>query len=137
MKQEKYFINKFTCHNIINFIIYLMEMALFRFKFWMGFNSIVMLFLAVNIGTIGVEINSEIPFFFALGYLIYMSYYLSKNSITRISMLLIIAIIGVLYYLFGITFGYLPESAHALAWTHVILSLVLAIGALAHFKTRE
>lgn len=114
-----------------------METVLFRYKFWMGFNSFVMLFLAVNIGTIGVEIDSGIPFTLALGYLVYMSFYLSINSITRVVLLMTIAIIGVLYYFAGIEFGYLPESTHALAWTHVVLSLILFLGSLAHLKTRE
>ncbi|MCP4584025.1 MAG: hypothetical protein GY839_20630 [candidate division Zixibacteria bacterium] len=106
-------------------------------KFWMGFNGFVLLFLAVNIGTVGVEVDSSIPFLIALGYLVYMFIYLSRSAMWKLAALFSIAGAGILFYLGGIIFGYISDNLLALAWTHIVLSLLLAGGALAHFKMRK
>ena len=110
-------------------------MAIIDHKFWMGFNSFVILFLAVNIGTIGVEIDSGLPFVIALGYMIYMSFYLSKGALWKVYALLGIGIFGALFYLLGITFKLTPPNVLPLAWTQIVLSLVLTAGSLAHLKS--
>ena len=110
---------------------------IFTYKFWMGFNSFVMLFLAVNIGTVGVEIDSGFPFIIALGYMVYMSFYLSKSAAWKVYALIGIGAFGTLFYLLGIIFGLTPQNVHQLAWTHISLSLILTGGALAHFQSRK
>lgn len=100
----------------------------------MGFNSFVMLFLAVNIATIGVEVRSGFPFLVALGYLVYMSIYLSKGAYWKVAALFGIGAAGALFYMIGIIGGLTPPPALALAWTHTLLSLLLAGGALVHLK---
>jgi len=104
-------------------------------KFWIGFNSFVLLFLAVNICTIGVEINSQFPFVLGLGYMIYMSIYLSKGARWKVITLLSMGLLGVAAYLGGITFAGTPKSMISLAWAHIVLSLLLAGGAYAHLKS--
>jgi hypothetical protein len=104
-------------------------------KFWIGFNSFVLLFLAVNICTIGVEINSRLPFILGLGYMVYMSVYLSKGAQWKVLTLIGMGIAGTIVYLIGITFGGTPQTMIPLAWFHIALSLVLAIGAFAHLKS--
>jgi hypothetical protein len=106
-------------------------------KFWMGFNGFVLLFLAVNMATIGVEIDSRFPFLLALGYLVYMFVYLSKNEPWKLITLFSIAIAGVLVYLIGMIFGITGSGLYPLAWTQVILSAVLLGGAFAHWKTAK
>jgi len=106
-------------------------------KFWMGFNGFVLLFLAVNIGTIGVEIDSGILFLIALGYLVYMFIYLSKSAMWKLITLLSIAGAGALFYLIGIVFSMISDNLTALAWTHIVLSLFLVGGAIAHLKTKK
>jgi hypothetical protein len=104
-------------------------------KFWIGFNSFVLLFLAVNICTIGVEANSQLPFIIGLGYMVYMSVYLSKSAQWKVITLLGMGIAGTIVYLIGVTFGGTPPSMFPLAWAHIVLSLVLAVGAFAHLKS--
>ena len=112
-------------------------MAWFSYKFWMGFNSFVMLFIAVNMGTIGVEVNSGLAFFVALGYMVYMSIYLSKAAVWKIYTLFAIGAGGALFYLVGILFNITPSIMYPLAWIHIVLSIVLAVGAAAHFYSRK
>jgi hypothetical protein len=112
-------------------------MAIFTHKFWMGFNSFVLLFLAVNAGTIGVEIDSGVPFIIALAYMVYMSVYLSKGGIWKVFILLGIGIVGALFYIIGIAFRLTPSSLMALAQTHIVLSLILAAGTLAHLRSKK
>lgn len=104
-------------------------------KFWIGFNSFVLLFLAVNICTIGVETNSQFPFVLGLGYMIYMSIYLSKGARWKVITLMSIGLLGVVTYLIGVTIAGAPKSLVPLAWAHIVLSLVLAAGAFAHLKS--
>lgn len=104
-------------------------------KFWIGFNSFVLLFLAVNICTIGVEIKSQFPFILGLGYMIYMSVYLSKGARWKVITLLGMGLLGVAVYLGGIIFAGTPKSMIPLAWAHIVLSLILAAGAYAHLKS--
>jgi hypothetical protein len=104
-------------------------------KFWIGFNSFVLLFLAVNICTIGVEINSQLPFILGLGYMVYMSVYLSKWALWKVLALLGIGILGALVYVIGMAFAGTPHSMFHLAWAHIALSLLLAGGAFAHLKS--
>ena len=106
-------------------------------KFWMGFNSFVLLFLAVNIATIGVEVKSGIPFLLALGYMIYMSVYLSKSALWKVQVLLLIGLLGVLFYAIGLISGLTPQIMHPLAITHIILSVILSIGTYAHLKAKD
>ncbi len=108
---------------------------LFTYKFWMGFNGFVLLFLSVNIATIGVEIDSGLPFLLALGYLVYLFVYLSKNAYWKMVTLLGIAVVGVLVYLIGIISGITASDMAPLAWTHIVLSLLLLGGAIAHWKS--
>jgi hypothetical protein len=112
-------------------------MAFISHKFWMGFNSFVMLFLAINIGTVGAETDSSLPFVIALGYMIYMSVYLSKAAAWKVYALLGIGLFGALFYLLGMAFKLMPQNLHALAWTHIVLSLVLAAGSLAHLRSKK
>lgn len=112
-------------------------MAFVSHKFWMGFNSFVLLFIAINVATIGVEIDSRIPFILALGYMIYMSIYLSKGATWKVYTLIGIGVIGVLFYLLGLAFKITPANLYSLAWTHIILSLVLTGGSLAHLKSKH
>lgn len=105
------------------------------YKFWMGFNGFVLLFLAVNMATIGVELDSKIAFVVALGYLVYMFIYLSKNVLWKLLTLIAVAVAGMLFYLIGILAGSVSPNLKALAWTHIVLSLLLLSGALAHYKT--
>jgi hypothetical protein len=114
-----------------------MKISFLTHKFWMGFNGFVLLFLAVNIGTIGVELDSGFPFIIALAYLVYMFIYLSKNAMWKLMTLIAIACAGFLFYLGGIIFGLIPDNLQALAWTHVVLSALLAGGALAHLKSKN
>lgn len=104
-------------------------------KFWIGFNSFVLLFLAVNICTIGVEIKSQFPFILGLGYMIYMSVYLSKGARWKVITLLSIGLLGVFAYLVGISFAITPRPMQPLAWFHIVGSLILAVGAFAHLKS--
>ena len=104
------------------------KIKIFTFKFWMGFNAFVLLFLAVNIATVGVEIDSEIPFLIALAYLIYMSVYLSRNSLARALILLGIGFAGMLFYIGGLIFGLTPPGVRPLALAHIFFSLVLVAG---------
>ena len=106
-------------------------------KFWMGFNGFVLLFLAVNIGTIGVEIDSKIPFLIALGYLVYLFIYLSKSAMWKLIALLSIAGAGTLFYLVAFLFSLISENLQALAMTHIVLSLLLTGGAIAHLKSKK
>jgi len=103
----------------------------------MGFNSFVMLFIAVNMCMIGVEIYSRFPFLIALGYMVYMSFYLSKSAAWKVYALIGIGVFGTLFYLLAIIFGLTSQNLNPLAWTHVVLSLVLTGGALAHFQLRK
>jgi len=109
----------------------------FSQKFWIGFNSFVLLFLAVNIWTIGVELKSQLPFILGLGYMIYMSVYLSKGAAWKVIALLSIGLLGSIVYLIGIFFGGTPQSMFPLAWAHIAMSLILAAGAFAHLKSTE
>ena len=104
-------------------------------KFWIGFNSFVLLFLAVNICTIGVEIKSQFPFVLGLGYMIYMSVYLSKGARWKVITLFSMGILGVAAYLGGITFAGTPKTMVPLAWAHIVLSILLTGGAFAHLKS--
>jgi hypothetical protein len=104
-------------------------------KFWIGFNSFVLLFLAVNICTIGVEVKSRWPFLLGLGYMIYMSVYLSKGAAWKVFALLSIGVCGALFYLLGILFRYTPSSMYPLAGAHMAMSAILAAGAFAHIKS--
>jgi len=106
-------------------------------KFWMGFNGFILLFLAVNIATIGVEVNSSIPFWAALGYLVYLFIYLSKSILWKLIVVFVIAGFGLLFYLAGIISGLTPGTLHPLGWTHIVLSLLLLGGAYAHYKTEK
>jgi hypothetical protein len=112
-------------------------LSLANHKFWMGFNGFVLLFLAVNIATIGVEIDSRFPFLIALGYLVYMFVYLSKGERWKLIALFSIAICGVLIYLIGLIIGRTGGNLYPMAWTHIILSAVLLGGAFAHLKTAK
>lgn len=104
-------------------------------KFWIGFNSFVLLFLAVNICTIGVEIKSQFPFILGLGYMIYMSVYLSKGARWKIITLLGMGLLGTVVYLVGILFAGTPKPMVPLAWAHIVFSLILIVGAYAHLKS--
>lgn len=115
----------------------MMNISFFTHKFWMGFNGFVLLFLAVNIGTVGVELDAGFPFIIALAYLVYMFIYLSKSAMWKLATLLAIAGAGFLFYLAGIIFGLTPDNLRALAWTHVVLSAFLAGGATAHLKSKN
>ena len=108
--------------------------AVFTYKFWMGFNGFILLFLAVNIATIGVEINSGFPFLLALGYLVYLFIYLSKNAFWKLLTLFIVSVLGILVYLIGVVSGLTGSDLTPLAWTHIVLSLLLLGGAYAHWK---
>lgn len=107
------------------------------YKFWIGFNSFVLLFLAINICTIGVETNSRWPFLLGLCYMIYMSIYLSKGAIWKVMTLLGMGICGVLFYLLAMLFGNMPSPMFPLAGAHIAFSAVLAAGAFAHLKSRD
>lgn len=113
------------------------NMTILSHKFWMGFNGFILLFLAVNVATVGVELNSGIPFLVALGYLIYMFIYLSKSALWKLRTLFAIAGAGVLVFLISIIFGFAGDGLNPLAWTHIVLSLLLAAGAFAHTKTKK
>jgi hypothetical protein len=104
-------------------------------KFWIGFNSFVLLYLAVNVWTISVETNSRLPFFLGFAYMIYMSIYLSKGAQWKVLTLLGMGVAGALVYLAGVTFAGTPKTMFPLAWTHIVLSLILAGGAFAHLKS--
>jgi hypothetical protein len=106
-------------------------------KFWMGFNGFVLLFLGVNIATIGVEIDSRIPFLAAFGYLVYLFIYLSRGDMWKLIGLFIIAVAGALFYLAGMISGLTGSNIYHMAWTQVILSLILLGGAFAHLRTRK
>jgi hypothetical protein len=106
-------------------------------KFWMGFNSFVLLFLAVNIATIGVEAKSNLAFIMALGYMVYMSVYLSKSALWKVQALMAIGLGGMLFYLTGTITGMTPSIMRPLAITHITLSVILAAGALAHLKAKD
>ena len=103
----------------------------------MGFNSFVLLFLAINISTIGVEVNSTIPFLFGLGYLIYMSAYLSKGALWRVRVLLAIGLVGAFVYILGLVTSKSPATLTPLAIAHIVLSLILAAGAFADWRARR
>lgn len=113
------------------------KIKIFTFKFWMGFNAFVLLFLAVNIATVGVEIDSEIPFLIALAYLIYMSVYLSRNSLARALILLGIGFAGMLFYIGGLIFGLTPPGVRPLALAHIFFSLVLVAGVYAQLSAMK
>jgi hypothetical protein len=115
----------------------MMKISFLTHKFWMGFNGFVLLFLAVNIGTIGVELDAGFPFIIALAYLVYMFIYLSKNAMWKLIALMSIAGAGLLFYLGGIIFGLTPDNLQALAWTHIVLSALLEGGAIAHLKSKN
>jgi hypothetical protein len=112
-------------------------MVFFSHKFWMGFNSFVLLFLAVNISTIGVEVKSGIPFLIALCYLIYMSMYLSKSALWKVQTLIGIGITGALFYLVGMIAGMTSSNLYPLAWTHIVLSCLLTGGSFAHLISKN
>ena len=112
-----------------------MTKGFLTYKFWMGFNGFMLLFLAVNMATIGVELHSKIAFITAAIYLVYLFIYLSKNALWKLIVLFAIAAIGVLFYLVGIISGLIGPNLKALAWTHIVLSILLLGGAYAHFKT--
>jgi len=114
-----------------------MNFSFITHKFWMGFNGFVLLFLAVNIGTIGVELDAGLPFIIALAYLVYMFIYLSKSAMWKLAALLAIAGAGFLVFLAGIIFKLTPDNLRALAWTHIILSALLGGGAIAHLKSKN
>lgn len=114
-----------------------MNISFVTHKFWMGFNGFVLLFLAVNIGTVGVELDAGLPFVIALAYLVYMFIYLSKSAMWKLAALLAIACVGFLFFLAGIMFGFTPDNLRALAWTHIILSASLGGGAIAHLKSKN
>jgi len=114
-----------------------MNISFITHKFWMGFNGFVLLFLAVNIGTIGVELDAGLPFIIALAYLVYMFIYLSKSAMWKLATLLAIACAGFIFFLAGIIFSLTPDNMQALAWTHIILSALLGGGALAHLKSKN
>lgn len=107
----------------------------FSYKFWMGFNGFVLLFLSVNMATIGVELDSGFSFILALGYLVYLFIYLSKNAYWKLLSVFIIAAAGVLVFLIGVISGLTPDNLDSLAWTHIVFSLLLLSGAAAHWKT--
>ena len=113
------------------------NMTILSHKFWMGFNGFVLLFLAVNIATIGVEVDSSIPFLVALGYLVYMFIYLSKSILWKLQVLFAIGGAGALFYLISVIFGSTSGTMGSLAWTHIVLSFFLVGGALGHLKTRK
>jgi hypothetical protein len=112
-------------------------MKMIGHKFWMGFNSFVLLFLAVNIATIGVEAKSNLAFIVALGYMVYMSVYLSKSALWKVQVLMGIGLAGAMLYLTGIVTSLTPSIMHPLAIAHIVLSAVLAVGALAHLKAKD
>ncbi len=111
--------------------------VVFTYKFWMGLNGFILLFLAVNIATIGVEIDSRFPFILALGYLVYLFVYLSKNAMWKLMTLFGIAILGIFIYLIGIISGLTGDNLRPLAWTHIVFSLLLLGGAFAHWKSYQ
>lgn len=106
-------------------------------RFWMGFNSFVLLFLAVNIATIGVETDSGLPFWLALGYMIYMSVYLSKTILLKVYVLLGIGLFGALFYAVGLITGFVGPLLRPLAVTQIVLSLILSAGAFAHLTSKR
>ena len=112
-------------------------MVLLNYKFWMGFNGFVLLFLAVNISTIGVEINSGLPFLVGLCYLIYMFVYLSKSILWKVHVLIGIGIAGTLFYLIGMLTGMITDNLSPYAWTHIVLSILLTGGSFMHLKSEK
>jgi len=81
--------------------------------------------------------SPRFPFLIALGYMVYMSFYLSKSAAWKVYALIGIGVFGTLFYLLAIIFGLTSQNLNPLAWTHVVLSLVLTGGALAHFQLRK
>jgi hypothetical protein len=67
--------------------------------------------------------------------MIYMSVYLSKGARWKVIMLLGMGLLGAAVYLGGILFAGTPTTMVPLAWTHIVLSLLLAAGAFAHLKS--
>jgi hypothetical protein len=112
-----------------------MTKGFITYKFWMGFNGFILLFLAVNMATIGVELDSKLAFIAAAVYLVYLFIYLSKNALWKLQVLFAIAAVGLLFYLVGIISGLTGPNLKPLAWTHIVLSILLLGGAYAHFKT--
>jgi len=121
----------------MKYIISMEISSLITHKFWMGFNSFVLLFLAVNIATIGVEIDSSLPFLLALGYMVYMSIYLSKTVLLKVYLLLGIGLFGAAFYAAGIIAGLAGQAVRPMAITHLVLSLILSAGALAHLTSKK
>jgi len=110
-------------------------LSYFGYKFWMGFNSFVILLLAVNIGTIGVEMDSGFPFLLALFYMIFMSFYLSKAAFWKIYALIGIGTAGLIFYLIGNLSGMTPDNVRSLAGAHILLSFILTSGGVVHYLT--
>lgn len=112
-------------------------MVFLNHKFWMGFNGFVLLFLAVTISTIGVEIKSGLPFLVALCYLVYMFVYLSKSILWKVYALIGIGIAGTLFYLIGMIAGMITDNLNPYAWTHIVLSILLTGGSFMHLISKK
>ncbi len=111
--------------------------AHFAAKFWLGFNSFVLLFLAVNISTIGVELSSHWPFLIALGYMVFMSIYLSRWAHWKVIALLAIGLAAVGVFGLELIVGKVNSGMQPLAITHIALSLILLIGGFAQLKAER
>ncbi len=111
--------------------------AHFAAKFWLGFNSFVLLFLAVNISTIGVELASHWPFLLALGYMIFMSIYLSRWAYWKVIVLLAIGLVAAAAFGLMLIAGKVSSGMQPLAVTHVALSVILFVGGLAQLRVER
>jgi len=111
--------------------------AHFAAKFWLGFNSFVLLFLAVNISTIGVELASHWPFLGALGYMVFMSIYLSRWARWKAIALLAIGLVAAGAFGLVLIAGKVSSGMLPLAITHVALSVILFVGGLAQLRAEK